>query len=784
MTPPAEPIAPHHPDASTQHKPYISPSESPRELTFRAVALGSILGVVFAASSVYLALKVGLTVSASIPIAVLSITIFRAFGRASILENNIVQTAGSAGESIAAGVAFTLPSLLLMGYELEASKVLVIALLGGLLGVLMMIPLRHGLIVEEHGKLTYPEGTACADVLIVGETGGTNAKTVLSGFGLGFLYKLLGDPMKLFQMTPEYRFTSWKGASIGGELTPEMLGVGYIIGPRTASSMMAGGVLAYLILIPLIAFFGDGLTTPLFPATSLIHDMTPHEIRSKYVLYIGAGAVATGGFISLGRAMPTILKAFQSGIKNFKTGKASTAAIPRTEQDLPFSIVVYGSLGLLLLIWLAPMLEIQLVPAMLILLFGFFFVTVSSRITGEIGSSSNPISGMTVATLLITCLLFLAMGWVGVQYRAMALSMAAIVCIAASNGGTTSQDLKTGFLVGATPRRQQIALLIGVITSAVFIGGTLLFLNNAYTTVVAESYATPLATSAITAKTMSAPDGKSYRVAFMADSGGSVPQGKYLVDEAGSIAYVVDPGIGGRNPFSPEKLAAPKPVPEGATKQGTQLGPDRRTYDLIETESVEGLEHGRYLAEGGQVVYHLRAVQKLDAPKASLFALIIDGILTRKLPWSLVLVGVMLAIVMELCGVSSLPFAVGVYLPLSTSVPIFVGGVIRWVVDRRRAAERAQKATSASAVADDEFSPGTLLSSGYIAGGAIAGLAAALVAGLGAEERFNLGAGLGAISSSNLSGIVAFTAIVATLYLAGTRGASAVASGVEGGKPG
>jgi putative OPT family oligopeptide transporter len=770
------------PDAATsahEHKPYVSPSDSPRELTFRAVALGSVLGVVFAASSVYLALKVGLTVSASIPIAVLSITIFRAFGRASILENNIVQTAGSAGESIAAGVAFTLPSLLLMGYELETAKVLVIALLGGLLGVLMMIPLRHGLIVEEHGKLTYPEGTACADVLIVGETGGTNAKTVLSGFGLGFLYKLLGDPMKLFQMTPDHRFATWKGASIGGELTPEMLGVGYIIGPRTASSMMAGGVLAYLILIPLIAFFGDGLTVPLFPATTLIHDMAPHEIRSKYVLYIGAGAVATGGFISLGRAMPTILKAFQSGIKNFKTGKGGAASLKRTEQDLPFSVVVYGSIGLLLLIWLAPMLEIQLVPAMLIMLFGFFFVTVSSRITGEIGSSSNPISGMTVATLLITCLLFLAMGWVGVQYRAMALTTAAIVCIAASNGGTTSQDLKTGFLVGATPRRQQIALLVGVVTSAVFIGATLLFLNNAYTTVVAETYAAPLAPSAITTKTMAGPDGKAYRVAFMADSGGAVPQGKYLVDEAGTIAYVVDPGIGGRAPFAPEKLDAPRPVPASATQRGTQLGPDRRTYDLVETEGADGLDRGRYLAEGGQAVYHLKEVQKLDAPKASLFALIIDGILTRKLPWSLVLVGVMLALVMELCGVSSLPFAVGVYLPLSTSVPIFAGGIVRWLVDRRRAAQRSSSAQSAAA--DDEFSPGTLLSSGYIAGGAIAGLAAALVAGLGAEKRFDLGSALGAVSASNLSGIVAFTAIVATLYVAGTRGASAVASGTGGG---
>jgi len=757
--------------AGVEHKPYISAASSPRELTLRAVVLGAVLGVIFAASSVYLALKVGLTVSASIPIAVLSITIFRAFSRATILENNIVQTAGSAGESLAAGVAFTMPAFLLMGYELEGMKVVAVALLGGLLGVLMMIPLRHGLIVEEHGKLTYPEGTACADVLIVGETGGTNAKTVLGGFGLGFLYKLLGDPARLFQMNPDTRFAGWRGASIGGELTPEMLGVGYIIGPRTASQMMAGGVLAYLILIPLIAFFGDGLTTPIFPATTLIRDMTPNQIRSQYVLYIGAGAVATGGFVSLGRAMPTILKAFKSGLRNFRLGNQQgkgAATPPRTDQDLPFSVVIYGSIALLVAIWLAPMLGIKPVPAILIMFFGFFFVTVSSRITGEIGSSSNPISGMTVATLLITCLLFLAMGWVGVDHRGMALTTAAIVCVAASNGGTTSQDLKTGFLVGATPRRQQIALLVGVVTSAAFIGWTLLFLNSAYTTIVAEAYEAPLPSTAITQQQMAGPDGNSYRVAFVADSGGSVPQGKYLVDEAGQIAFVVDPGIGGRAPFAPEKLDAPRPLPPGAEEKGAQLGPDRHKYKLVEVGPGAELPQGRYLATAGnEAVYRLKDVQKLDAPKASLFALIIDGILTRKLPWSLVLVGVMLALTMELCGVASLPFAVGVYLPISTSVPIFVGGLVRWVVDRRRAAQGA-------AAGEEEFSAGTLLSSGYIAGGAIAGLVAAMVAGFGMERRFNLGEHLGDITASNTSGIVAFALITGALYYVGTRGRDAV----------
>ncbi len=745
------------------HEPYVPASESPRELTVRAVVLGALLGIVFAASSVYLALKVGLTVSASIPIAVMSITIFRFFGRSTILENNIVQTTGSAGESIAAGVAFTLPSLLLMGYDLAAGRVLVLAVLGGLLGVLMMIPLRHGLIVEEHGKLKYPEGTACADVLIVGETGGTNAKTVFSGFGLGFLYKLVGDPLKLFNMNPAHTFASWKGASIGGELSPEMLGVGYIIGPRTSSVMMAGGVLAYLILIPLIAFFGDRIDVPIFPATTLIRDMAPNDIRSRYVLYIGAGAVATGGFISLGRALPTIFKAFKSGIKSFRAGKAEKET-PRTEKDLPFSVVAYGLLSLLLAIWLAPMLGISFFTAILIMFFGFFFVTVSSRITGEIGSSSNPISGMTVATLLITCLLFLAMDWVGVEHRAMALSTAAIVCIAASNGGATSQDLKTGYLVGATPRRQQIGLLVGVLTSAVVIGYTLLFLNASYTTKAAETYAAPLPLESITAQVEPGPDGKEYRVAFQPNSGSTIPQGKYLVDPSGQVAFVIDPGIGGRVPHEPKKLAEASPVPAGATEKGTMLGPDRKSYAVFEVGQGAALHAGRYLGEDGKLLYELREVKKLDAPKASLFALIIDGILTRKLPWGLVLIGVMLALVMELCGVAALPFAVGVYLPISTSVPIFVGGIVRWLVDRKRG----------QAGGDEEFSPGTLLSSGYIAGGAIAGLVAALVAGLGMEHKFDLSGIFTMFAVSNLSGVLAFGAIAGALYYVAVRGKSAV----------
>jgi putative OPT family oligopeptide transporter len=757
-------------DRPKEHSPYVPASRSLAELTIRALVLGAILGVIFAASSVYLALKVGLTVSASIPIAVLAITIFRAFGRATILENNIVQTTGSAGESIAAGVAFTLPSLLIMGYELEPAKVLMVALLGGLLGVLMMIPLRHGLIVEEHGKLTYPEGTACADVLVVGETGGTNAKTVLGGFAIGFVYKVLGELTKVFHMNPERAFKGWKGASIGGELSPEMMGVGFIIGPRTAGQMMAGGVLAYLVLIPVIAFFGDQVGAPIFPATKLISQMAPNEIRSKYVLYIGAGAVATGGFVSLGRAMPTIVKAFRAGLSNLSAGKKGgpAAVVPRTQQDLSFRVVVLGAAGLLLAMALIPQLQISFAAALLILLFGFFFVTVSSRITGEIGSSSNPISGMTVATLLITCLLFLLVGWVGPQYRAMALTTAAIVCVAASNGGTTSQDLKTGFLVGATPKRQQIALLVGVVTSAVFIGMTMLFLNRSYTTVGAETYETTLAIAA-DAPSMLGPDGKDYKVAFQNQSGQAVPQGKYLVEPDGKIAFVIDPGVGGRVPFTPEKVEGSPAVPDGADKKGTMLGPDRRPYDIVEVPAGGGVEAGQYLAADGAIAFKLRDVKKFDAPKASLFALIIDGILTRKLPWSLVGTGVMIALVMELCGVASLPFAVGVYLPISTSVPIFAGGVIRWLVDRARKAPGGSES-------EGDFSPGTLLSSGYIAGGTIAGLVSALVAGLGKEGIVDISKSLGAIATSELSGIVWFAAIGALLYVVATRAQAVIQS--------
>ena len=679
-------------------KPYVAADQSPAELTARALIVGALLGVVFAASSVYLALKVGLTVSASIPVAVLSITILRALGRGTILENNIVQTTGSAGESIAAGVAFTLPALLLMGQDLELIRVLLIAIFGGLLGVLMMIPLRQGLIVKEHGHLTYPEGTACAEVLIVGEQGGTQARIVFWGFGLGFVYSILNLVLKLWKDTSTFALEFWgryKGATLSLEVTPPMLGVGYIIGRKTAANMMAGGLLAYVVLIPALHLFGDGMIAPMYPATALIAQMSPNELRNAYILYIGAGAVATGGIISLLQSLPTIVSAFRRGFSNFRA--ASIARTARTDRDLPLSLVLAGCLAIAVAIVAAPTLHINAASSALIVLFSFFFVTVSSRITGEIGSSSNPISGMTVATLLITCLLFWLIGWTGISYRAMALSTAAIVCVAASVAGATSQDLKTGFLVGATPRHQQVAIFVGVLTSAVFIGWTLLGINRAYTTyrpIDYPAFVAPLGTE------HELHDGKEYHLTHVLEptnsASGIVPTGRYLADDSGRLRFLIDPGICGTDPDKP----------------------------------------------------------KLDAPKARLFSLIIDGILTQKLPWGLVLMGAFLALIMELVGVSSLPFAVGLYLPLSTSSPIFVGGLLRGLADAR----------SGLSEAEAESSPGVLMASGLIAGGAIAGLFAAGVQGFGVESTFDLSRVMGRLGNSDTFALVIFGALSLALY--------------------
>lgn len=743
---------------ATPHTPFVDPRSSPLELTARGLVVGSLLGIVFAASSVYLGLKVGLTVSASIPVAVLSITLFRWFARAlrlapaTILENNLVQTVGSAGESLAAGVAFTLPSLLLMGHDLELVRVMLVALFGGLIGTLMMIPLRQGLIVKEHGTLAYPEGTACADVLIVGEQGGTNAKTVFLGFFVGGGYALLNLVAKLWADTATFSVAFWgrlKGGTLAFEVSPPMLGVGYIIGPKVAANMMAGGTLAFLVLIPLIHFFGDPSGAPIYPGLVPVAEMSAGQLRNTYILYIGAGAVATGGFLALARAIPTIIGAFRAGLAAIGEGSGEKL---RTEQDLPMSLVLGGSLAIALAIWAAPMLEINLVSAVLIVLFGFFFVTVSSRITGEIGSSSNPISGMTVATLLITCGLFVLIGWTGPSYKAMALTTAALVCVAASNGGTTSQDLKTGFLVGATPRFQQIGLTVGVVTSSVVIGFVLLLLNQSHTTYE------PLPDSPIVLtpgeQRMAGPDGEERPVAYVQADDVGLERGKYLLDAGGHPVYRVDPGVCGTFPFrdvasTVSGVAVPADAP-------TELGPDRQPYARVERDGETLL-----VDASGAAHWERTPLWKFDAPKAQLFRLIIDGTLGGRLPWDLVIVGVLLALMMELVGVAALPFAVGLYLPISTSAGVFVGGIVRWLVDRARRGESSAEA---------EFSPGMLMASGLIAGGAIAGVLQSIVAYAEADAMFDLSGLLGPLAhSEGVWPMVPFVAMATALWFVGRK---------------
>src|SRR5436309_4651867 len=476
------------------HQPFIAAERDIPELTPVPLIVGAPLGILFGASSTYLVLKVGLTVSASIPVAVLSITIFRGFTRvfrtrrATILENNITQTAGSAGESIAFGVGVTMPALLILGYNLQISQVILVSILGGLLGILMMIPLRRALIVKEAKTLVYPEGTACAEVLISGETGGTTAKTVFAGLGVGGIFALGYKAFGVFKDIPEKIFGKWyDGGNLSLEVGPELMGVGYIIGTRIAMIMGAGGILSSLVLMPAIKLFGSTATTPIYPATTLIKNMSTDDVWHQYILYIGAGAVAAGGIISLFKSLPTIVGGAMRGMRSLSAAKGSAGPL-RTDRDLPLWLVGVGSLAIVIVCALVPSFKINLLGAILILVLGFLFVTVSSRLTGEVGSSSNPISGITVATLLITSLIFFALGWVTPPYKVAALSIAAVACIAISNGGTTSQDLKTGYLVGATPSRQQIAILVGALASALVLGFVILKLNDAGTVFAARSY--------------------------------------------------------------------------------------------------------------------------------------------------------------------------------------------------------------------------------------------------------------------------------------------------------
>jgi len=808
-------------------RPFVSAASQMRELTLLPLIVGTLLGVIFGASSLYLVLKVGLTVSASIPVAVISITIFRLLSKmglrdATILENNIVQTAGSAGESIAFGLGVTMPAILILGFDLELTRVMLVATLGGLLGILMMIPLRRALIVEQHGLLKYPEGTACAEVLKAAaarepdanapaveakveegdaEAASGGGKIIFAGFSIGLLYQTAMGAFKAWKDTPEKVFgVPFKAGSIAIEASPALLGVGYVIGPRIASIMCAGGVLAYLVLIPAIKFFGERAAGIVPPGTMPIGDMGPNDIRGAYVLYIGAGAVAAGGIISLFRSLPTIWHGLQGGLRDLRGGHAARQGTPRTDQDLSMKFVIIGVLALIGVIMAVPQLHLQwnILGALLIIAFGFLFVTVSSRLTGEIGSSSNPISGMTVATLLLTCLVFLAIGWTGPPYFVTALSIGGIVCIAASNGGTTSQDLKTGFLVGATPRHQQVAILIGALASALVLGPILLKLNHASTVYVPATTFQPVTAGATVPTAGLSPFAETIKPApedfrlLVNQPNGPAPMvtgldaGEYLVNSSGQVAYKI-----ARN-FPADLRAEAAQLGKPEKLQGPQGAGDQNSYRVWFRPDPAGASAQRFLVnDQGQATYLVdpgingthqtrpdgSTVEKFDAPKATLMSYIIKGILSRELPWALVLLGVMIAIVLEMSGIPSLAFAVGVYLPISSSTPIFIGGMVRWMVDRylRREKFRGKILSPEELTAEGDKSGGVLLASGYIAGGALAGIIIAFMALVPALAAFSRHVEEWSTAhnpffhgpNANLLAVIPFTVLAVLLYLVG-----------------
>ena len=624
-------------------KPFVPDESKMAEFTIKSILLGSIFGIIFGAATVYLALKAGLTVSASIPIAVIAITLGKKFFNTTILENNIIQTTGSAGESIAAGVVFTLPGFLFLSANENGSSsgemyfgyisILTLAIFGGILGTLMMIPLRRSLIVKEHESLPYPEGTACAAVLKAGEKGGDFAKTAFQGLGFAIVYAFLQKVFHVIAEAPEFvtKQTNkfFPSANIAGEITPEYLGVGYIIGFKIAGVLVAGGVIAWLGLIPLLATVVPMDTTAAQlvklgylkdlataggpgnwnPMTHTFTD-TAGAIYRAYIRQIGAGAVAAGGFITLFKTIPTIIASFKDSMASSKTNE-NYQKVKRTEQDLNIKIVLFGSIGLIILMTLLPQIPgtsifNKLLIGVLVVLFGAFFVTVSSRIVGLIGSSNNPISGMTIATLMGTCLVFIAIGWTGKVYEPMALVVGGMICIAAANAGATSQDLKTGYLIGATPKYQQMALFVGAIVSSIFIG---------------------------------------------------------------------------------------------------------LTVKILDTPTTEMLNQG---------IHHAIGSDAYPAPQGTLMATLIKGILSYNLDWQFVLVGVFLSITMELCGVNSLSFAVGAYLPLSTTLPIFAGGCIKKGVT-------FMQTRKGEAPEDEELGKGSLFATGLVAGGALAGVLIAML---------------------------------------------------------
>ncbi len=651
-------------------QPYISASENPPELTLRALVLGAILGIVFGAASTYLALRVGLTTSASVPIAVLAAwAIKRKNGQRAVLEHNIVQTTGSAGESVAAAVVFTVPALIFLGYPLEVGLTTLIALTGGLLGVLMMVPLRRYLIVKEHGVLRYPEGKACAEIIQAGEKGGTSAKKVFVGLGLGAFFKAFQAILGGVKPSVAAPISVLKGATVACDVAPELLGVGYIIGYRTSLMMVGGSLLASWILIPMIALFGAEATTAIAPATTLIRDMDAGAIFSNYVKHIGAGAVAMGGIFALVRALPSIVLSLRASAASLLGGAKDAASVLRTDRDTPTSVLGIGSLALVGIIWAIPAFHMNLLGAVLILFLGFLFSVVSSRITGEVGSSSCPLSGMTIGVLMATCGAFLLVGWSGSGYSRLALMIGAVVCIAISNAGTCSQDLKTGFLLGSTPVKQQGALLVGVLTSVLAVGWTAYLLNLSETT--EQRLARPFAVA-------------------NALVDGAPRVHRATTDDAPIDVQVVDP-----KEYAFVRLGAddlPKGVAEGIY--------------LVDPSSHEA----QFLREDGI------GAGRLQAPQAKLMSVVIDGLLTHRLPWNLILLGAAIAIFMEILGIRSLTFAVGVYLPLSSTMPVFLGGLVRKLADKvyRRQPD-----------AEDE-PEGTLWGSGLIAGASIVGIFAAM----------------------------------------------------------
>ncbi len=624
--------------------PFVPPQTLMKEFTVKAILIGCLMGMLFGAATVYLALKAGLTVSASIPIAVIAITLGRRFFKTTILENNIIQTTGSASESIAAGVAFTLPGFLFLSMSEDGKSVgteyfnyltiLILAILGGLLGTLMMIPLRRALIVKEHDTLPYPEGTACASVLKAGEKGGDFAKTAFFGVSVALIYAFLQRIFHVISEVPAYatNLTNkfFPAAKVSGEITPEYLGVGYIIGPKICGVLVAGGVLSWLVFNPLLATLIQDqsvIATQLIklgylkdlataggpgswnPVTHTFAD-SASAIYRAYIRQVGAGAVTAGGFITLLKTIPTIVSSFKESIGSIKD-KTEGSSVLRTDKDLNVKVVLFGSIALIILMALIPLIPgngifNRLLLGILVVIFGAFFVTVSSRIVGIIGSSNNPISGMTIATVMATCLVFIGIGWSGKTYEPMVLVVGGMICIAAANAGATSQDLKTGYILGATPKYQQIALFIGAIVSSLVIGLTIKILDNP-------------------------------------------------------------------------------------------------TSEML-----------------SQGITHAIGSDKFPAPQATLMATLIKGILSFNLDWQFVFVGIFLAIVMELCGVKSLSFAVGAYLPLSTTLPIFAGGVVKGLVDWK-GRKKAQP------VEEDDLGKGNLFATGLVAGGALAGVAVALL---------------------------------------------------------